>query len=1197
VATRQKLKNFLSDRYSTSIDRVGITIDPTDMGPTDSFNEGDDLGVDPATGDDLVGLQNPQTEGGLIGDFLKYITDLSDNAYRLKGGNTMAVSLNSRLGNEGIGVPLEASDQQGAEDVFVAGSESERNTLGSVMAQYSNGYFSPETLQTIISKDNTNPELGGKHAQEMLSEIEGTDLSEFGKTFTGDIPGDDPGDVIKKAAQQVLFERSRFNPSYVEDDRKAFVPQWDATTADFEAGVDDMGTSTAQAQYGSYNKNSVRIILDDLKNVGASLLLKSANWDRGGASDPDNFDYNAAVDSNLYADGDFVGGTTNATKIDPSELRAGNAAGAPHALIGPLPVDEIGSFRTNLLNLDTTESSKSFGSMTTDGVMFNNETNKIILIAQASAAVSAMINIAKDTWDLIGDGVNAMVRLERGPYFKGQPTAIPRQANFAMLRNTALVPTRNPYKDCVDEGFKVLFDSWIGEAPFVDADRVGKHQQIAEAPGFWFGVARKILRGFVGLSSGGDKLVESFTSTSNIKGGISSMLHQLQNNDIIRIMNVAAMIGDVSITTNGKIGSTSTQSTPVGPWNVDRLPDGPATRVSKSRTQKGMTSSALAWRGNSVPALYMIPRNVMLASIQMGTLGHGTNPLKGMLGSTLAKSTYIDVSAEGASARIPGDIVERFENLLDAEYVPFYFHDLRTNEIITFHAFLDDLSDSYQADYSSVSGYGRVDAVQIYRTTSRKIRFAFHVAATSKEDFNEMWWKINKLTTLVYPQWTEGTKISTNEGKSTFIQPFSQVLGSSPVIRLRIGDVIKSNYSGFNLARIFGIGNSNIFPTIDEYAFMEIGKTTLTMVQFEVVFALLYGSPMATLLGGADRAIRAVGAQLLKNGFANPLGLLILMRELQDPDSDINPTPASITAAGALGSVFGGSGTGNMRGYTVLSFPYLKASINDGYVMEADAGTDKKGGIQGIGSTRWRITHPIRVMVLSRDQVILSETQIRGQQSSGVFKGNKDSGVPIQKTRYTVMVMDFNAPAKIFGRKFIVSHSDLMPNPDTLFNTYVLPTISIVAVLDLLVQGLANEVATITGLPADTLDVFVTKQAEFMHPDNNPLAKSFESTAGRGLAGVIKSINYTWLDATNTWEIDWNSRAPKFFKVQIDFDPIHDIPPGLDYSGYNRAPLYNVGDTMQKIAGDPYRDEGRASHDSYKNQGRLAAQSNNPDED
>jgi len=99
------------------------------------------------------------------------------------------------------------------------------------------------------------------------------------------------------------------------------------------------------------------------------------------------------------------------------------------------------------------------------------------------------------------------------------------------------------------------------------------------------------------------------------------------------------------------------------------------------------------------------------------------------------------------------------------------------------------------------------------------------------------------------------------------------------------------------------------------------------------------------------------------------------------------------------------------------------------------------------------------------------------------------------------------------------------------------------------------------------------------------------------LAGVITSLSYNWIDSNTTWEIDWNSRAPKVAKVDVNFDVIHDLPPGLDYSGYNRAPLYNVGDTMQSIAGDPYNDDGRASHDSFKNQGRLAAQSNDPEVD
>ena len=44
------------------------------------------------------------------------------------------------------------------------------------------------------------------------------------------------------------------------------------------------------------------------------------------------------------------------------------------------------------------------------------------------------------------------------------------------------------------------------------------------------------------------------------------------------------------------------------------------------------------------------------------------------------KKTYINVNNSETAARIPTDVVQRLENSLDAEYVPFYFHDIRTNE-------------------------------------------------------------------------------------------------------------------------------------------------------------------------------------------------------------------------------------------------------------------------------------------------------------------------------------------------------------------------------------------------------------------------------------------------------------------------------------------------------------------------------------
>ena len=340
-------------------------------------------------------------------------------------------------------------------------------------------------------------------------------------------------------------------------------------------------------------------------------------------------------------------------------------------------------------------------------------------------------------------------------------------------------------------------------------------------------------------------------------------------------------------------------------------------------------------------------------------------------------------------------------------------------------------------------------------------------------------------------------------------------------------------------------------------------------------------------MGAAARGVRAVASQLLVNGFANPLGAGIIMRELQDPDARINAVPWSATAVGAVeagaSALRGWAAEKDLLGYTQLSFPYLKASDGNGYLV------DEKSGL------RWRITRPLRVVVLGRDVITLESKR---DAMKGSFKGPAQRGSPTQKTRYKIQVIDFNAPFKLLTTPpFYVNHEDLMPNPNTLFNTYTLATLSVAALGDLLVQTIANEGATITGIPSDSLDLSISQDAAFMRADQNPMVRSFESTSGRGLAGVISRLSYEWLDAGNTWEIDWNSRAPKFAKVSIGFDVIHDIPPGLDYSGYNRAPIYNVGDTMQKIAGDPYRDDGRASHDNYKSEGRKAAQTNNADED
>ena len=119
------------------------------------------------------------------------------------------------------------------------------------------------------------------------------------------------------------------------------------------------------------------------------------------------------------------------------------------------------------------------------------------------------------------------------------------------------------------------------------------------------------------------------------------------------------------------------------------------------------------------------------------------------------------------------------------------------------------------------------------------------------------------------------------------------------------------------------------------------------------------------------------------------------------------------------------------------------------------------------------------------------------------------------------------------------------------------------------------------------------KTIDFFKPENNFVVKAFESTRGRGMAGVITALSFDWGEAT--WDITPGRRAPQWLKVSITFDPIHDLPLGLDYDGAMRAPAYNVGKAVNPIGGDPYYTQ--YSKKSNRNVTYYSEQSKKPGED
>lgn len=76
---------------------------------------------------------------------------------------------------------------------------------------------------------------------------------------------------------------------------------------------------------------------------------------------------------------------------------------------------------------------------------------------------------------------------------------------------------------------------------------------------------------------------------------------------------------------------------------------------------------------------------------------------------------------------------------------------LSTGDIIHFKAFLTSFSDSYTSSYDSEEIYGRMDPIQTFKQTARKIKIDFDIPAGSESEAANNMNKIASLTRSLYP--------------------------------------------------------------------------------------------------------------------------------------------------------------------------------------------------------------------------------------------------------------------------------------------------------------------------------------------------------------------------------------------------------------------------------------------------------------
>jgi len=635
-----------------------------------------------------------------------------------------------------------------------------------------------------------------------------------------------------KRVRQVQFENNRFTIG------KTYIPRpgleladgipvqtpGSSGTASVTEDESNIGVGFAQVSFGKHVPrkfptsevdNAVLVKIKDLKKIGLLTMLQ-ASGEYYIPQDPNDVIQQVAVRGAALAPGlARIGQKIDMTRVSPIKIMKD-------------------------INPDFTKPTLDDNIKREPVLSYGNVNNWMAPFAglSSTASVASAALLALTIGGLI-KGTAGVIIAARKPSNPIRPGNIPKSERRRRLgsylgkadevsafRNTDFsiqtVQTTHDYFQAVSKGVDIFFGV---AAPGVTAVK------IAQNHGYYNTILRSIIRSttdFVLMAVGGvintegdrPRNVNDVTLLGNPLGPIE-LIQKLNSSPLLKFCNILATIGDVAlnhadagflIDQNGEVNEHISDvdriiaEAGVGPNRETSL--NPAVIHSIDRLGRNYRD-ALAWGSNTTKSMYLIPNSIFRAEATfLNAQDQSNNPTENLSNNLRTNNLHKVKGPDGLDGnRIPADEVKAMEEHLEAEYMPFYFHDIRTNEIISFHAFMENMSDSFDPEYTEVDGYGRIGKALIYKNTQRSISLEFRVVATNEMDFDHMWFKINKLITLVYPQYTEGRQVGTSTEK--FIQPFSQVPSASPLVRLRLGDVWKSNYSRFALARLFGLGSSN----------------------------------------------------------------------------------------------------------------------------------------------------------------------------------------------------------------------------------------------------------------------------------------------------------------------------------------------------------------------------------------------------
>ena len=687
------------------------------------------------------------------------------------------------------------------------------------------------------------------------------------------------------------------------------------------------------------------------------------------------------------------------------------------------------------------------------------------------------------------------------------------------------------------------------------------------SPGYYTTISKQVLRDFTQISDATlefEKLSNTpsvFLTVSMIFGFLDALFSSL----FVRFFFVMSHYGALwEMSKNPGTFAHMGNIVPLTRQNLEKRMS-PELRGRISRFQTGPTSAV----GSTSLMLY----NAYLIATPDS---QGPIPFR-------AKSGMNDMAGVQVSTAkvLSPEQVQRIESLIDREYMPFSIQDLRTNEVISLPAFINQVTEDFNVEYSQSQGFGRTDPVYSYGKAVRMITLNFTLIAQNKEDHDYMWYIINKLVAMLYPQRGPGQHRKL-DGQN-FIQPFSQTPTASPVIRIRLGELLHTNASNTAFAKIFGgqgiINAKAEIPSTtkgvpDNIALQQ--AQSIVNQKAKTMWSLV-SAPGATD-DSIDQAVELVKTKEVKlNGPALSV----------DPDTDPDKP-------GYLETTLQYERIGKVSGLIKVKAK-AKAQSND-------TDKDKAEGDKAKFNYYWKVDIEYEDEI---DAYAHGEQPARHHYNKGQPPIPLPFGPKAKPVTYLVLssptTADLLVPTTLSQAQTLIQDGDITEDMVTQDLTKQLEvekdTGGVTTATEAEIENMKKAYAAVKEAPP-TVMAESGVYPEFLSPSKNPVRKAFQTSGGAGLAGVIMNMSldyaqYAW-GTTHEFPKHTEMRAPKGVNINMSFAPIHDMPLGLNHNGEMFAPSHpvghlgptkNVGFGSKKDA-ELLADEAR--RDSIKNQKILA---------